>query len=364
MNQLKGTRTKKPATTCLRNGIVKMSEIASVLQATEPVLTLSSCAWRASWKERYVHYRKAAVGEVAMHIVEQSHTYWKAMSGFSKILCPTDFSKHANHAIEDALRLPGLREVIVQHVVSTYFEEHPHWSTLFDIHETQKHMDMYVDTEMLKVPRRPEADITYRSVISEGKPAQQIVKLAEREKVDAIVMGPAKGVVTAQVIHAASRPVLIIPESDQQFKPLEKISRILVPTDCSPYSKMVVDYAFQLKQLIKCELFLLYVIEFSNGVKFGIRQGHVTDAASKIQTWAKVQLENLTPAQFIKDDSVHQLVDEGPVSDRIAEIAAAHSVDLVIVGAHGYGPVEKHFVGTTAASVLNKVARPMLVVKI
>jgi len=160
-----------------------------------------------------------------MHIVDQSHKYWKDMSGFSKILFPTDFSKNANHAIEDALCLPGIREVVVQHVVSTYFEKHPHWSTLFDIHETQKYMDMYVETEMGKVPRRPEENITYRIVISEGKPAQQIVELAEKEKVDAIIMGPEKGVVTGQVIHAASRPILIVPESDRQFKPLQKITK-------------------------------------------------------------------------------------------------------------------------------------------
>jgi len=54
-----------------------------------------------------------------MHIVEQSHPYWKEMSGFSKLLFPTDFSKTANHALENALYLTGVRDVIVQHVVST-----------------------------------------------------------------------------------------------------------------------------------------------------------------------------------------------------------------------------------------------------
>src|SRR6185369_6387176 len=121
---------------------------------------------------------------VVMHIIEQSHPYWKGTAGFSRILFPTDFSRNANHALENALCLPGVREVIVQHVVSTYFEKHPHWSTLFDIHETQKYMDMYVETEMAKVPRHVQEDINYRIVISEGKPAQQIVELAEREKVD------------------------------------------------------------------------------------------------------------------------------------------------------------------------------------
>jgi nucleotide-binding universal stress UspA family protein len=299
-----------------------------------------------------------------MHIVEQSHPYFKAMGGFSKILFPTDFSDSANHALENAFCLPGIREVIVQHVVSTYFEKHPHWSTLFDIHESQKYMDMYVETEMAKVPRQARGDINYRSMISEGKPAQQIVHLAEEEKVDLIVMGPARGVVTGLVIRASTRPVLAIPPSDNYVRPLQNISKILVTTDCSAYSKMVIDYAFQLKALIGCELFLLYVIEFSNAIKFGVRQGYYTDAVPRMRTWAKNQLKNLTPHQFVNDTSVHWLVEEGPVSDQIAECAAAHDVDLVLLGAHGYGPVEKHFLGTTTDKVLTKLPRPILTVKI
>jgi nucleotide-binding universal stress UspA family protein len=299
-----------------------------------------------------------------MHIVEQSHPYWKGMTGFSKILFPTDFSESANHALENALCLTGVRDVIVQHVVSTYFEKHPHWSTLFDIHEMQKFMNMYIETEMAKVPSQAQGGISYRSVISEGKPAQQIVELADKEKVDLIIMGPARGVITGQVIRASSRPVLAIPKSDSRLRPLQKISKILVTTDCSPYSKTVVDYAFQVKQLIDCELFLLYVIELSAAIKFGLRQGYFVDAVSKMRTWAKNQLENLTPHQFVKDNSVHCLVEEGPVSDKIAECAEAYDVNLVIMGAHGYGPVEKHFVGTTTNKVLTKVSQPILTVKI
>src|SRR5206468_12528688 len=110
-----------------------------------------------------------------MHIVEQPHPYWKETNGFSKILFPTDFSKTANHALENALCLTGVREVIVQHVVRTYFEKHSHWSTLFDIHEMQKFMDIYIESEMAKVHSRGQGGVSYRSVISEGKPAQQIV---------------------------------------------------------------------------------------------------------------------------------------------------------------------------------------------
>jgi nucleotide-binding universal stress UspA family protein len=108
----------------------------------------------------------------------------------------------------------------------------------------------------------------------------------------------------------------------------------------------------------------LYVIELSAAIKFGIRQGYFVDAVSKMRTWAQNQLKNLTPHQFVNDNSVHWLVEEGPVRDKIADCAEAYDVNLVILGAHGYGPVEKHFVGTTTSKVLTKVFRPTLTVKI
>jgi nucleotide-binding universal stress UspA family protein len=93
-------------------------------------------------------------------------------------------------------------------------------------------------------------------------------------------------------------------------------------------------------------------------------KGHFADADSKMRTWAKSQLENLTPRSCIEDKSVHVVVAEGPVSDKIAECADAHDVNLIVLGAHGYGPIEKHFVGTTTNKVLIKASRPTLTVKI
>ena len=287
------------------------------------------------------------------------------MAGFTKILFPTDFSQDADHALENVMSLPGVREVIVQHVVSTYFEKHSHWTTLFDIHEMQKYMDMHVQTEMAKIaPQRNKDNVAYRTVVSEGKPAEQIVELADKERVDIIVMGPARGVVTGAVTRAANHPVLAVPQTGNHMRPLQKTAKILVGTDCSPQSKKAVDYAFELKELFNSELFMLYAIELTSAIKFGIRQGYFTDATSKMRNWAKHQLENLTPHQFLSDPSVHRLIEEGHASDKIAEVANAYDVDLVVLGAHGYGPVQKHFVGTTTDKIMTKVSRPLLTVKI
>src|SRR5688572_26874218 len=104
------------------------------------------------------------------------------MVNTKKLLFPTDFSSKANHALLHAVQLAGFNagELIVQHVVSDYFERHRHWSTLFDIHECQKYMDGYIKSEIAKALPGDLSDIRIRPVISKGKPAEEIAALAQK----------------------------------------------------------------------------------------------------------------------------------------------------------------------------------------
>ena len=92
------------------------------------------------------------------------------MVAFKKILFPTDFSPNAARALAHAIRLANFEggEVIVQHVVGDYFENHPHWATLFDVREMQKHMDGYVTTHMSQIVPRDAGNVRFRTEISKG----------------------------------------------------------------------------------------------------------------------------------------------------------------------------------------------------
>src|SRR3954465_4201708 len=175
------------------------------------------------------------------------------MGAFKKILFPTDFSPNADRALAHAIRLADFEggEVIVQHVVGNYFEKHPHWATLFDLHEMQKYLDGYVAAHMKDIVPKETGAVRLRTEISKGKPAEEIAGLAERELVDLVVMGSAKGVVTNKVIRMTNRPVLAV--SATQPGPTEaglsKLNKILVATDFSEHSKRVVEYAFDLKRI-------------------------------------------------------------------------------------------------------------------
>jgi nucleotide-binding universal stress UspA family protein len=289
------------------------------------------------------------------------------MVSFKKVLFPTDFSPNANHALTHAIQIANFQkgELIVQHVVSDYFERHSHWSTLFDIHELQTFMDNYVEGQMSKsLPKDPS--ITVRQVISKGKPAEEIAALAEKEMGDVVVMGSAKGATTGKVIRLTNRPVLAVPAGAgvHDDNPLYRVQQILVATDFSEHSKRVVQYAFDMKQMTGAAIHMLYVIETPKALEFGLRQGHFTNAVEKMREWATNQLINLTPDEFIDDPSTVRSVETGSPSDRIAEVAQKISADVTIMGTHEHGVVHKHVLGTTIDKLLMKTSVPVLALKL
>src|SRR5262245_17210506 len=290
------------------------------------------------------------------------------MIAFKKILFPTDFSPSAEKALAHAIRLADFNdgEVIVQHVVGDYFERHPHWATLFDVRELQKFMDGYVSAHMSEILPKDCGKVRVRTLISKGKPADEIAAAADREKADLVVMGSAKGVVTNKVIRLTSRPVLAVSAAQAKVEEagLHKLTKILVATDFSEHSKRVIQYAFDLKRIFNASIYMLYVIETGHAIEWAIRQGHFTQSMDKMREWAANQLLNLTPDEFINDPTVIRLVESGSPGDAIADVAFEVGADLTILGTHEYGIVHKHLIGTTTDKLLAKTSTPVLTVKL
>jgi len=290
------------------------------------------------------------------------------MLAFKKILFPTDFSPNADKALAHAIRLADFDdgEVIVQHVVGNYFETHPHWTTIFDVREFQKFMDGYVAAHMSKIIPKSSGKVRVHSVISKGKPAEEIAALADRESVDMVVMGSAKGVVTNNVIRLTGRPVLAVSAAQPKVDEvgLKKLTKILVATDFSAHSRRVIEYAFDLKRIFDATIYMLYVIETGQAIEWAIRQGHFVHSIDKMREWATNQLINLTPDEFMNDPSVIRLVETGSPGDAIADVAFEIGADLTILGTHEYGAVRKYLLGTTTDKLLTKTSTAVLTVKL
>jgi nucleotide-binding universal stress UspA family protein len=290
------------------------------------------------------------------------------MLAFKRILFPTDFSPNADKALAHAIRLADFNdgEVLVQHVVGDYFERHPHWATLFDVRELQKFMDGYVSAHMAEILPKDSGKVRVRTLISKGKPADEIAAAADREKVDLVVMGSAKGVVTNKVIRLTNRPVLAVSAAQPKVEEagLYKLNKILVATDFSEHSKRVIQYAFDLKRIFDASIYMLYVIETGHAIEWAIRQGHFANAIEKMREWASNQLLNLTPDEFIKDPTVVRLVETGLPGDVIPDVAFQVGADLTILGTHEYGAIHKHLIGTTTDKLLAKTSTPVLTLRL
>ncbi len=298
---------------------------------------------------------------------------------FKRILFPTDFSKDRNMALSQAFHALNFdeREVIVLHVVNNFFGQHAHWASLFDVHRLQKEMDFHVETEIRDALRDDMKHATsFRPIISQGKPPEEICRMAHKELVDLVVMGSTRGVTTMRVVRSSTRPVLAIPVHPAGSKSEELLKRketrphfghaasILVATDFSRQLKKVTDYAFEIKKVFDLPIHLVYAVKTPTMLRNLLRPDQIASSLDEPRKWAELQARNVIPDEFISDESVHVRVELGPTSDCILNAANQIEPTMIVMGAKGYGPVEQHFYGTTVDKVLRSAHQPVLTLTI
>ncbi len=128
---------------------------------------------------------------------------------FSKVLCPTDLSKTADEMIAFVERIPGVEEILLQHVVSTG--------------ETRKEVESHIkeaSSRLNAIRKGLEKAVTKVNIhVSVGNPAEEIIALAKKEDVSMIAMSShgkdwlkelVVGSTTYEVARMGDRPVLVV----------------------------------------------------------------------------------------------------------------------------------------------------------
>jgi nucleotide-binding universal stress UspA family protein len=165
---------------------------------------------------------------------------------FEKVLVPTDFSEHAKKTIVCLTRIPGVREVVLQHVINATHYTKRGWTHETEIENAKIQMD-----EEKKVLERLGFSVKVKiDVITSGSVSAAILTAAECEKVSFIIMGSRGGgqirgfllgSVSADVLRQGKTYLLIIRHSlakelngavFDRFCP-GIFSRVLCPTDFS-----------------------------------------------------------------------------------------------------------------------------------
>jgi nucleotide-binding universal stress UspA family protein len=283
---------------------------------------------------------------------------------FEKVLVPTDFSEYAQKTLECIGEIPGIKEVMLLHIVDATHPSKRGWTHGPHIENAKILMEEkkeYLESLGLKVKVKID-------VITEGEVYREILENAEKEKVSLIVMGargksPIKdlllGSVSTNVLRRAKTHLLIMRyklveglegNKYEKFCPLI-FSKVLLPTDFSEPAGEAISFVKDIKGVE--ELVLLNVVS----------KGETEEEIEENVDEAKKKLGDIKEELDQTGLKVRDHVRVGNTPEEIISTAEDDDVSLIAISTRGKGWFRELLVGSTTCAVVRRANRPVLVVR-
>ncbi|WP_226480950.1 universal stress protein [Natrinema amylolyticum] len=137
---------------------------------------------------------------------------------------------------------------------------------------------------------------------------------------------------------------------------------ILVPTDGSREVERALEYAFELARTHDATIRSLYVVNAAGygGLPMETALDGVSDALRDEGRAAVDRVEELAPA----DVTVETKVLDGAPSQVIVEEADPAECDLIVMGTHGRGGIDRLLLGSVTERVVRRASVPVLTVQV
>lgn len=263
-----------------------------------------------------------------------------------RVLCPVDFSDASRGALRYARAIAkhfGTRLVILA-------VEDPLLTEAIDLGtgvvwnpEDTRHELARFDSKVLHGNPLEVVDVDYHVAV--GKPAKQILHVAQEEACDLIVMsthgltGMRKlffGSTTERVLRETTIPVLATPPGGDGPMDLDtasrSVGRILVPVDLTPASRHQIQVARGLSEALHVPFIATHVVE---PVRSPLAAKlHLPSIELERKTRAEDALGELL-ATVPRNLHPEALVGYGDPAEEIAKIARDRQAGLIVVGLHG-----------------------------
>ena len=196
-----------------------------------------------------------------------------------------------------------------------------------------------------------------------GRPAVVIDEVAREYGAGLIVVGGRRhgalarglgGSTAHNLVRSSIAPVLVVEATSRP--PL----RVLAATDFSAAAPATLSTARRLADLFEAQLGVLHVVEFgaaSSAIPLTLDLDVLEERSREV-------LERLVETEGVAIAPPDRLIRRGRADEAIAESAAAWHADLVVVGSHGRGWVDRLLIGSTTERLLNRLPASLLVVPI
>ena len=140
--------------------------------------------------------------------------------------------------------------------------------------------------------------------------------------------------------------------------------KILVPLDGSKRAEMIRPHVRELASRFQSTVILIMVVELTYADGIGETYISVSEKAfnAKLKD-NELYLDGIASKFRNKGITCKTLVAHGPVVEKIIEAANTEDVDLIAMTSHGYGGLIRIFYGSVAAGILNRVDRPLFIIR-
>jgi nucleotide-binding universal stress UspA family protein len=129
---------------------------------------------------------------------------------------------------------------------------------------------------------------------------------------------------------------------------------ILVPVDFSERSKAICPYVRVFSEHFHAKVTLLHVMQLEPGAAgYSVDPSYPVMFDSTAHTAKMREILKQRLAEHFDVPGVGQIVEQGDPADRIAEYAAGHGIDLIMLPTHGYGKFRSLLLGSVTSKVLH-----------
>ncbi|MFB3765365.1 MAG: universal stress protein [Methanotrichaceae archaeon] len=223
-----------------------------------------------------------------------------------------------------------------------------------------------------------------KKMVVKGYPANEILKIAEENKIDLIVIGSIGrtgstefllGGVAGRVVQNSIVPVLVVPGADYSHsrQPLNfALNSILTPTDGSEPSEQAAKFGVRLAKLSRGRVSALYVADTSKLMSLlgsapdKTGSSAINDASARLRSFSLKEGETAVQLieEFAKDLDVpfEKMIIEGYPASEILRVAEENRMDLIAMGSIGKTGLEDIYLGGVAGKVVRNASVPVLVV--
>jgi len=306
-------------------------------------------------------------------------------NAFERILLPLDISETPEIIVPYAEELAGKfgSEIILYYVRAQDREDVKHL--------TLDYLDKLAEAIKRNILKNDKKEITITTKIEEGKPAQSICELVDKNKINLIIMpsvsasglkiGKILGSVADHVCHTVPIPILLIKPQHAQLTTKKKLlNNILIPLDGSELSQLSLPVGEEVAAGLKVPIMLFEMVlmtypsasssstNWTDYVKVNDHDEQVIESnyakANEVEE-SRVLADMNAIEQKLRDKGLsvnHRITSGIDASKEIMHVSKEVGTDLIIMSTRGRSGVNRWLLGSVTEKVLRSVEVPLMLI--